>query len=261
MWIGWLGIAAALVACAPDRSAAGSGAEAEIQCEVKVTLASEEIADALRRLGLVEAEASRLMLWYFDSRELELLDHGVILRGRRIAGERDKSTAKLRFRGASASVPGWLEVHGFKREADLTGSKEVMSWGLTAKTEEGAIESVLAGIRPVDALFNAEQRKLIADCSPIPVDWGDLVPLGPIEAKIWSVESGGRAGDFHRKLTAERWTLPNGTDLLQVSTRAPGHEAAAAQAELLGYLESLGLSLSLRQETKTRIALEYFSAR
>jgi hypothetical protein len=55
------------------------------------------------------------------------------------------------------------------------------------------------------------------------------------------------------------WIYPDGSRILELSTRAATNEAFQVGAETRAFLTSRGVDLSGEQETKTRKALEYFA--
>src|SRR4029079_6010902 len=65
--------------------------------------------------------------------------------------------------------------------------------------------------------------------------------------------------DLGRKLVAEMWIYPDGSRILELSTRAATDEAFQVAAETRAFLAAHGVDLSGEQETKTRKALEYFA--
>ena len=66
--------------------------------------------------------------------------------------------------------------------------------------------------------------------------------------------------DFARKMVAEMWLYPDGARIFELSTKCLPSEMfdVAAQARVL--LSNHGIDLSGEQQTKTRTALEFFSA-
>ena len=58
---------------------------------------------------------------------------------------------------------------------------------------------------------------------------------------------------------AERWKLPDGSDLVELSIKVEPGEATAAEDDFIDYLESLGLEVGGDQQTKTRGALDFFT--
>jgi hypothetical protein len=56
------------------------------------------------------------------------------------------------------------------------------------------------------------------------------------------------------------WLYPDGSRLVELSTKCAPEEAFQVAAETRGFLTSRGIDLSGAQETKTRKALEFFAA-
>ena len=55
------------------------------------------------------------------------------------------------------------------------------------------------------------------------------------------------------------WLLPDGTRILELSTKCPTGEAFQAAAETRAFLEGKGLDLSAEPQTKTKATLEFFA--
>ena len=104
-------------------------------------------------------------------------------------------------------------------------------------------------------LFSKEQRQLFAAHAPQGIGLDNLAVLGPIFVlKLRFVPP-----SLGRKLAAEMWIYPDGSRILELSTRAATSEAFQVAAETRGFLVERGVDLSGEQETKTRKALEYFA--
>ena len=69
------------------------------------------------------------------------------------------------------------------------------------------------------------------------------------------------AGDLRQKLAVELWNYPDGTRILELSTKCAPSDAFQVAAESRAFLTDLGIDLGDEQQTKTRTALEYFAAR
>jgi hypothetical protein len=65
--------------------------------------------------------------------------------------------------------------------------------------------------------------------------------------------------DLGRKLAVELWFYPDGSRILELSTKCEPGEAFQVAAETRAALSERGINLSGKQETKTRAALEYFA--
>ena len=62
-----------------------------------------------------------------------------------------------------------------------------------------------------------------------------------------------------RRMVAELWLYPDGSRILELSTKCTASDAFQAAAEARLFLEGKGVSLEGTQETKTKAALTYFS--
>ena len=60
--------------------------------------------------------------------------------------------------------------------------------------------------------------------------------------------------------STELWLLPDGSRILELSTKCLPSEAFQVAAEARAHLEGLGLDLSAEQQTKTKTTLELLSA-
>ena len=65
--------------------------------------------------------------------------------------------------------------------------------------------------------------------------------------------------DFDRRVVVELWAYPDGSRILELSTKCPPADAFTAAAETKAYLTAHGIDLAAPQETKTRSALEFFA--
>ena len=66
--------------------------------------------------------------------------------------------------------------------------------------------------------------------------------------------------EFRRKMVAEMWLYPDGSRVLELSTKCVPSEAFQVAAEARVFLAERGVSAEGEQETKTRKALEFYSA-
>ena len=79
--------------------------------------------------------------------------------------------------------------------------------------------------------------------------------LGPIFVlKLKSTPKG-----FDRRLVAELWLYPDGSRILELSTKCLPAEAFDVAAEARAFLVKRGVDLCGEQQTKTRTALEFFA--
>ncbi len=228
-----------------------SGVEA---VEIKVTIRPDQELRGLRALKLNEDSAEVRVIYFYDNRKLELFTGGVVLRTRLVKGDADDSTVKIRPVDPAKVPDNWSKTKGFKIEADRTGSKVVCSASLTEKRKRDDIDQVAEGKKAIDELFSEKQQQFVGELSKRPIKFQELKTLGPIRVLCWkSVHEG-----FPYELTSEEWRLPDGQDLLEVSIKVKPDESRKAMKAFENHLRELGLDPDGAQETKTRIALEYF---
>jgi hypothetical protein len=183
------------------------------------------------------------------------LNAGLVLRAREVKGGKDDSTVKIRPVDLQKLDDTWHRLKGFKIEADGVGHKLTRSASLSVERGDGEIKAVESGARAIEKLFSAEQVMLVEERSTARVDFKALEVLGPVRALRWNVQHDG----LPFRITAEEWTLPDGRDLLDLSIRLPAAQASAASAAFDTFLKGLQLKPQSGQETKTRIALEFFA--
>jgi hypothetical protein len=218
--------------------------------EIKVTIRADQELRAERAMEVDEDTADVRLVYFYDTPDLDLFKAGVILRARLVKGDTDDSTVKFRPI-EPASVPrDWQCMNGFKLEADWVGDRVVCSASLTALQQRDEIDEVAKGKRPIDKLFSSDQERFLSEFYKGPADFGKLRVMGPIRVLRWEP----RHETFPHKLTLEEWRLPNGDDLVEVSTKA-----SRAQKEFNAHLSELGLDPEGAQDTKTRTALKYFA--
>jgi hypothetical protein len=223
--------------------------------ELKLTVPESNRQATIASLGLDPLEAQIRQVFFFDTPGLTLDQHGVVVRARRIQGRPDDSVVKLRP-VVPAELPEDLRQSGaFKVELDALPGGYVCSGSLRGNPGTDNIRRAVAGELPLRKVFSKEQRELFADHAPEGVTLDDLEVLGPIfvlKGKLLPPELG-------RKLVAEMWIYPDGSRLLELSTKCQTNEAFQTAAELRAFLGSKGVDADGEQETKTRKALEYFA--
>lgn len=220
--------------------------------EIKVTIRENQELLATRALNLSEEKAQRREIYFFDTPSLALFEAGIILRARIVEDDPDNSTVKIRPIDPSHIAKAWKDMDDFKLEADWVGERKVCSASLDARQKRGEIDEVAAGGRELRKLFSAEQEQFLAAYTDTRIDFNSLIVLGPIKVLRWEH----RYNDLDHEVCIEEWRLPKtGTDLIEISIKAPTGEANAAQGEFKKWLTLRGLSSDSQQETKTRVAL------
>jgi hypothetical protein len=224
--------------------------------ELKLTVPESDLRSTVVTLGMDPLEAQIRQVFFFDTPELALDKHGVVMRARRIQGKAGDSVVKLRP-VVPKELPNKLRKSAdFGVEVDAMPGGFVCSGRLKVALDPTSVRSTVAGDRPLRKLFSKEQRRLFAEHAPQGVVLDDLATLGPIFVLKLRFNPEG----FERRLVAEVWLYPDGSRLLELSTKCLPSQAFQVAAELRAYLSGRGVDLTGEQETKTRKALAYFAA-
>jgi hypothetical protein len=222
--------------------------------ELKVTVPEGTVRSTVGALGMDPLQAQIRQIYFFDTPELTLDQAGVVVRARRIQGKPEDSVVKLRP-VVPADLSEDLRVSaGFRVEVDALPGGFVCSASMRGAPRVD-IREAAAGQAPLRKLFSKEQRAFYADHAPEGIALDDLTVLGPIFVlKLQTVPEG-----FDRKVVAELWTYPDGSRLLELSTRCLPAEAFQVAAVVRAFLVARGVDLYGEQATKTKRALAFFA--
>jgi hypothetical protein len=223
--------------------------------ELKLTVPDLEQRSTVAALGMDPLDARIRQIYFFDTPQLACYAAGVVVRGRRSQQRGDDSVVKLR-----PVVPAELPTRvrrspNLSVEVDAMPGGYVCSASMKGTPDVGTVKEVAAGRQAIRRLFSKEQRAFFAAHAPADVGLDDLSPLGPFTAlKLKFVP-----GEFGRRLVAELWFYPDGSRILELSTKCAPGEAFQVAAESRAYLSSRGVDLGAEQATKTKRALAFFS--
>ena len=202
-------------------------------------------------------EAQIRQVFFFDTPELTLNQSGVVVRARRIQGKGDDSVVKLRPVVPAELAPELRASPAFGVEVDAMPGGFVCSGSMKAALPATHVRGAMQGERPFRKLFTKEQRAFYAEHAPEGLAIDDLSVLGP----IFVLKGKFAPSELGRKLVAEVWLYPDGSRLLELSTKCLPGEAFQVAAESRAFLTGKGVDLGGEQETKTRKALEFFAGR
>jgi hypothetical protein len=223
--------------------------------ELKLTVPEHDQRSAVVALGMDPLEAQIRQVFFFDTPDLALDKLGVVVRARRIQGKGDDSVVKLRP-VVPTELPGELRaLKDFRVEVDALPGGFVCSGTLKRALDAGEVSRTVKGERPLRKLLSKQQRAYFAEHAQ-GVELDDLSILGP----IFVLKLRFTPEELGRRIVAEMWIYPDGSRVLELSTRAETNVAFQAAAEARAYLAAKGIDLSGEQETKTKKALEYFAA-
>ncbi len=223
--------------------------------ELKLTVSESQQNGAVMRLGADPLDATVRQVYFFDSLGLTLNDAGVVVRARRIQGARADSVVKLRPVIPNELTPELRRDPAFGVEVDAMPGGFVCSASLKGSSTNDAVREAAAGRRPIRKLFSKRQRRFFDAHAPEGLTLDDLTVLGPINVLKLKYRPEGLA----RKLAAELWMYPDGSRILELSTKCSPDEAFQVAAQSRAFLEKHGLDLSTQQQTKTLTALRFFA--
>jgi hypothetical protein len=222
--------------------------------ELKLTVPDSERRSTVMALGMDPLEAQIRQVYFFDTPDLVCNREGVVVRARRVQGRGDDSVVKLR-----PVVPGELPA-GLRKSKNLVVEVDAMPGGYVCsasfKGTLGAtdVQQVAAGKRAIRKLFSKEQRAFFTTHAPEGIGLDDLTMLGPIN--LMKLKFSPAA--YRRRLVAELWMYPDGSRILELSTKCAPAEGFQVAAETRAFLAEQGVDLSGEQQTKTKTALDYF---
>jgi hypothetical protein len=224
--------------------------------ELKLSVPDSDHQSTIRSLGLDPLESQIRQVFFFDTAELAANQAGVVVRARRIQGKGNDSVIKLRPVVPSDLPKKLRNSAAFNVEVDAMPGGFVCSASLKGTPGKGDVEAVVNGDAPIRRVFSTEQRSFFAKHAPEGVALDDLLVLGP----IFILKQRFFPEGPDRRWVAEMWVYPDGSRLLELSTKCAPAEAFQVAAESRGFLASRGVDLTGEQETKTRKALDYFAA-
>jgi hypothetical protein len=224
--------------------------------ELKLTVPATSTRHLMRTLQVDPLDAQVRQVVFFDTPDLALNEAGLVVRARRVQGVGDDSTVKLRPVVPDQLSPALRRSPSFGLEIDAMPGGFVCSGSMVNDRAPIDVRAVLLGEKPIKKLYTKEQRAFYGEHAPDGLDLDQLSMLGPITVfKLkWKPK------DFPRRIVAEMWLYPDGSRILELSTKCTPPEAFQVAAESRNFLNAKGIDTQTEQTTKTRTALEFFAA-
>lgn len=223
--------------------------------ELKLSVPDTNRRSAVMALEMDPLEAQIRQIIFFDTLDLALNRQGVVVRARRIQDKPGDSVVKLR-----PVVPDELPAElrkspNFGVEVDAMPGGFVCSGSMKAEVDAATVKDVQAGRQPVRKVYTKEQRAFFSAHAPQGLELDNLTMLGPINVlKLKFTPT-----DYGRRLVAELWFYPDGSRILELSTKCAPDEAFEVAARTKVFLAERGIDVLGEQQTKTRTALEFFT--
>jgi hypothetical protein len=223
--------------------------------ELKLSVPDRDRRSAVVALEMDPIDAQIRQVAFFDTEDLALNRNGLVVRARRIQGKGADSVVKLRPVVPSELPAKLRKTPGFGVEVDAMPGGFVCSGSMKAVVDPVDVKEVIAGRRPVRKLFTKEQRALFTAHAPEGLGLDDLRVLGPITVLKLKFTP----GDYGRRLVTELWFYPDGSRILELSTKCAPRETFEVVARTRAFLAGRGIDLGAEQQTKTKTALEFFA--
>jgi hypothetical protein len=224
--------------------------------ELKLSVPVTGHRATIKSIGLDPVEAQPRQAFFFDTPDLALNRAGVVVRARRIQGGGADTVVKLRPVDPSTIDPDLRRSAAFKVEVDVMPGGFVCSASFKGVCSGQEVLDVTSGTMPLRKLFSKEQRAFYDAHAPAGITMDKLVILGP----TFLLKAKHQPKDFDRPITIEMWLYPDGSRILEISTKCLPKEGFQVGAEFKSYLAARGIVLGADQAPKTKTALEFFSA-
>ena len=125
---------------APQRGYYAQQTAGADRIEIKATVPQRQIAGALKRYKLTRSNDEQRLVYFFDTPDQALLEAGIIVRARRVIGDRHDSTIKFRPVDTDKLPQDWRKYSGFKIEVDASEKGLVKSASFSMPVRKGLIK-------------------------------------------------------------------------------------------------------------------------
>jgi hypothetical protein len=225
--------------------------------ELKVVVPMPTHRATIQSIGLDPVEAQPRQAYFFDTADFALNKAGVVVRARRIQGGRADTVVKLRPVDPSTVDRDLRRSESFKVELDAMPGGFVCSASLKGRCTGQEVLDVTAGEAPLRSLFSKEQRAFYDKHAPARITMASLITLGP----TYLLKAKHNPKNFNRGIVVEMWLYPDGSRILEISTKCLPEEIFQAGVEFRAYLANCGIPLLVSDQTKTKAAMEYFKTK
>ncbi len=223
--------------------------------ELKLSVPESAHRSTLKALRIDPLDAQIRQVYFFDTPDLSLNKRGIVVRARRVQGKPSDSVVKLRPIDPAELPKETRASASFGVEVDAMPGGYVCSGSMKGELAKDIVPDVASGKLPIRKLLSREQRQFYDQHATTGPNLEDLYPLGPIFVlKLRLVPE-----ELKRRFVVELWLYPDGSRILELSTKSTPAEALNTALETRGFLASRGIEVVAEQQTKTKTALEFFS--
>jgi hypothetical protein len=223
--------------------------------ELKLTLLESRRASVGQALGIDALDAQIRQVFFFDTSKLDLNAAGVVVRARRRQNDTGDTVVKIRPVDPVDLADELRADPEFGVEVDAMPGGYVCSASYKGAAKNAKIREVALGGGTTRKLFSKRQRAFFSEHAPDGLELDDLQILGPIPTFRVKFKSDG----YKRPMVGELWLYPDGSQVIELSTKTTPPEAFQTGMEWRAFLESKDVDISGEQQTKTKTALEFFT--
>jgi hypothetical protein len=224
--------------------------------ELKVSIPGDAQRATIAGLPIDPIEAEPRQVFFFDTPDLALNRAGMVVRARRIFGGRGDTVIKLRPVVPSELPEDLRQSGALSVEVDMLPGGFVCSASFKGRSTAQDVHAAVIGDMPLRKLYSKEQRQFLDAYAPPGIGFDNLVTLGP----TFVLKESFTPAELGRRVVAELWFYPDGSRILELSTKCLPAEAFQVAAETRAYLATHGVNVGGAQQTKTRTALDFFVA-
>jgi hypothetical protein len=222
--------------------------------ELKVTLPFSD-RTILQHLGFDPVDAIPGQCYFFETADLELNKAGLMIRARRGPGGRGDTSFRLRAVDPAIIDRKFVHDANFKVEIDVMRGDYVCSASIRGRCTSADVYHAGEGNIPLVSIFSLTQKQFYDSYAPPQAAMDDLLPLGP--AFLLKLTS--QPMDFDRKMTVELWLNPDGSRVLELSTKGYPEEAFQLGAKFRAFLGQFHLMRETEARTRTSETLRSFT--
>lgn len=227
--------------------------------ELKLTIPVDSHRATIRGLPLDPVEAQPRQVYFFDRPDLALDKAGVVVRARRIQGGKADSVIKLRPVDPETVTDEMRRNPAYNLEVDMIPGGFVCSGTLKGRLTGQEVRDAASGKLPLRKLFSKEQRAYYAEHAPRDIELDSLSILGPTFLLKGTFDADIAGNGVAQRFVGEMWLFPDGSRVLELSTKCAPAQAFQVAAEARAYLGERGITIGGNQQTKTRTALNFFA--
>ena len=223
--------------------------------ELKVTVPESSFRSTVAALEMDPLDAQIRQVFFFDTPDLALDRAGVVVRARRMQSKGGDTVVKLRPVVPQDLPADLRQSRAFVVEVDAMPGGFVCSGTLKNRVNPQEVREAAAGRLPLRKLFTKQQRALVAEHGPEGLNLDDLSVLGP----IFVLKLPFFPAALKQRLVAEMWLYPDGSRILELSTKCLPSEIGPVVADTQRFLDERGIDRSGDQQAKTKRALTFFA--